>query len=105
MISLHSWMHSSQMYTAGPAISLRTSDWFLPQKEQNRLSLSSFFFAILFLRFIQAVEVLTVGDDVIDDPVVFGLLGAHEIVPVRVALNGVHRLAGVSHQDLVQGVL
>jgi hypothetical protein len=27
-------MHSSQMYTAGPAISFFTSSWALPQKEQ-----------------------------------------------------------------------
>ncbi len=34
MMSLHSSMHSSQMNTDGPAISLRTSCWLLPQKEQ-----------------------------------------------------------------------
>src|ERR1700712_1760289 len=33
MISLHRSMHSSQMYTPGPAISLRTCFWLLPQKE------------------------------------------------------------------------
>ncbi|CDI03978.1 exported hypothetical protein [Candidatus Competibacter denitrificans Run_A_D11] len=40
MMSLHSSTHSSQMNTFGPAISLRTSCWLLPQKEQYR-SLSS----------------------------------------------------------------
>ena len=34
MMSLHSSMHSSQMNTDGPAISLRTSCWLLPQNEQ-----------------------------------------------------------------------
>src|ERR1044072_5410964 len=34
MMSLHSSMHSSQMNTEGPAMSLRTSCWLLPQKEQ-----------------------------------------------------------------------
>ena len=36
--------------TAGPAINFLTSFWFLPQKEQKRLSLGSSFFAMLFLR-------------------------------------------------------
>src|SRR5207249_651494 len=36
MISRHSSIHSSQMYTPpGPAISLRTSSWLLPQNEQR----------------------------------------------------------------------
>jgi hypothetical protein len=34
MISMHSSTHSSQMNTVGPAISLRTSCWLFPQKEQ-----------------------------------------------------------------------
>jgi hypothetical protein len=34
MMSMHSSTHSSQMNTVGPAISLRTSCWLLPQKEQ-----------------------------------------------------------------------
>jgi hypothetical protein len=34
MMSLHSSMHSSQMKTVGPAMSLRTSCWLLPQNEQ-----------------------------------------------------------------------
>src|SRR6266704_7141344 len=39
MMSLQSSMHSSQMNTDGPAMSLRTSCWLLPQKEQyNSLS-------------------------------------------------------------------
>src|SRR5690606_7238459 len=43
MMSLHNSMHSSQMNTDGPAISLRTSCWLLPQKEQyNSFSLDPF---------------------------------------------------------------
>src|SRR2546428_14162501 len=39
MMSLQSSMHSSQMNTDGPAMSLRTSCWLLPQNEQyNSLS-------------------------------------------------------------------
>ena len=34
MMSMQSSTHSSQMKTVGPAISLRTSCWLLPQKEQ-----------------------------------------------------------------------
>src|SRR3989344_3328354 len=36
MMSLHNSTHSSQTNTEGPAISLRTSCWLLPQKEQYR---------------------------------------------------------------------
>src|SRR5713101_1919154 len=35
MMSLHSSTHSSQMNTVGPAMSLRTSSWLLPQNEQK----------------------------------------------------------------------
>ena len=35
MISWHRLMHSSQMYTPWPAMSLRTCSWLLPQKEQR----------------------------------------------------------------------
>src|SRR3546814_8899673 len=41
MMSLHSFTHSSQMNTLGPAISLRTSCWLFPQKEQYRILLLS----------------------------------------------------------------
>jgi hypothetical protein len=34
MMSMQSSTHSSQMNTVGPAISLRTSCWLLPQNEQ-----------------------------------------------------------------------
>jgi hypothetical protein len=33
-MSVHSSMHSAQMKTVGPAMSLRTSCWLLPQNEQ-----------------------------------------------------------------------
>src|SRR2546430_788820 len=38
MISVHSSMPSSQMYTPGPATSLRTCSWDLPQKEHFSFS-------------------------------------------------------------------
>ena len=37
MMSFHSPMHSSQMYTVGPAMSFFTSFCDFPQKEQLRL--------------------------------------------------------------------
>src|ERR1700691_374073 len=41
MMSMQSSTHSSQMNTVGPAISLRTSCWLLPQNEQYRVFLFS----------------------------------------------------------------
>src|ERR1700693_2754764 len=41
MMSLDNSTHSSQMNTVGPAISLRTSCWFLPQNEQKRVFFGS----------------------------------------------------------------
>src|SRR5262245_2840584 len=41
MMSMHSSTHSSQMNTVGPAISLRTSCWLLPQNEQYSVFLES----------------------------------------------------------------
>src|SRR5262249_29592098 len=35
MMSMHNSTHSSQMNTVGPAMSLRTSCWLLPQNEQR----------------------------------------------------------------------
>jgi len=34
MMSMHNSTHSSQINTVGPAMSLRTSCWLLPQNEQ-----------------------------------------------------------------------
>src|SRR5579871_1866896 len=41
MMSMHSSTHSSQMKTVGPAISLRTSCWLLPQNEQYNVFFES----------------------------------------------------------------
>ncbi len=41
MMSMHSSTHSSQMNTVGPAMSLRTSCWLLPQNEQYSVFLES----------------------------------------------------------------
>src|ERR1700712_563977 len=42
MMSMQSSTHSSQMKTVGPAISLRTSCWLLPQNEQYSVFFESF---------------------------------------------------------------
>src|SRR4051812_14752557 len=41
MMSMHSSTHSSQMKTVGPAMSLRTSCWLLPQNEQYKVFFES----------------------------------------------------------------
>src|SRR5436190_5370194 len=41
IMSMHSSTHSSQMNTVGPAMSLRTSCWLLPQNEQKSVFLES----------------------------------------------------------------
>src|SRR5215468_8981317 len=41
MMSMQSSTHSSQMNTVGPAMSLRTSCWLFPQKEQYSVLLVS----------------------------------------------------------------
>src|SRR3954447_18761963 len=41
MMSMQSSTHSSQMKTVGPAMSLRTSCWLFPQKEQYSVLLES----------------------------------------------------------------
>src|SRR3979490_3403653 len=49
MISMHSSTHSSQMNTVGPAISLRTSCWLLPQNEQYSVFFESLVPTLLIL--------------------------------------------------------
>src|SRR5713226_60169 len=108
MMSLHSSMHSSQMYTVGPAMSLRTSFWLLPQNEHFRVPLPSRARAMpvplcLALRGGQAGRLAhrprgrLGGDHFVDDLIVAGLLGGHEKVPVGVLLDLFHRLPGVVH--------
>src|SRR3569833_2527474 len=47
MMSMQSSTHSSQMKTVGPAISLRSSCWLLPQNEQYSVFLESFVTTLL----------------------------------------------------------
>src|SRR5215468_578913 len=112
MMSLQSSMHSSQMYTVGPAMSLRTSFWLLPQNEHFSAPPPS--------RDRAATRRLLTpgcrhhggfghrprgrlgGDDLVHDLVFPGLLRRHEEVAVRVALDLLHALPGVVDQDAVE---
>src|SRR3954453_19504632 len=49
MMSMQSSTHSSQMNTVGPAISLRTSCWLLPQNEQYSVFFESLVPTLLIL--------------------------------------------------------
>src|ERR1700755_2200853 len=53
MMSMQSSTHSSQMKTVGPAISLRTSCWLLPQNEQYSVFLESLVPSLLILLFVR----------------------------------------------------
>src|SRR5512145_2532202 len=91
MMSLHSSMHSSQMNTEGPAMSLRTSCWLLPQNEQySSLSPEDLSAIQCALRW-RGEETLralpTTLQDLVDDAVLAGLLGPEEVVAVVVGLD------------------
>src|SRR5690242_1030695 len=108
MMSLQSSMHSSQMKTDGPAISLRTSCWLFPQKEQY----SSF--SPPTLSDIPAFATLVPSNRLSNDrfgPVrqylihqaVRHRLGCRqEVITIRVFFNRFNLLAGVLREDLVQ---
>src|ERR1043165_9359378 len=87
-ISWQRSMHSSQMWTPGPAISFLTCRWLLPQKLQSSCSFPSDALAIGLLldefagsgyprrdRIISPMHQHT-----IDEPVLLGLLRGHEVV-------------------------
>src|SRR4051794_9840738 len=101
MISLQRSMHSSQMYTPGPAMSFLTCRCDLPQNEQSSCSFESVGLAISD-PLLAARAPSVVRDDPVDDAVLLGLLGGHEVVALRVLADVRHVLAGVSGDDLVE---
>src|SRR6478736_620999 len=135
MISWQRLMHSSQMYTPWPAMSLRTCSWLFPQKEHRYGTLGPLVLLVvvtcpvppLFLRLLRLrlVHVRRVRDrrtlaadasgvmglrdqgtalrrvDRVDDAIVLGVTGSHEVVPVGVLDHLVERLPGVAREDLV----
>src|SRR5262245_17566104 len=96
MMSLHSSMHSSQMNTDGPAMSFLTSCWLLPQNEQYSSFSPEEDFSDMEL------GALPRSQDFVHQAVLYRVFGSHEKVAVRVPGDGVHRLAGVAGEDLVQ---
>src|SRR3954447_15021562 len=92
MISLQRSMHSSQMYTPGPAISFLTCRCDLPQKLQRSCSLES------VGRAMRSV----VRDDAVDDAVLLGLLGGHEVITFGVLADILDVLAGMVADDLIE---
>src|SRR5712664_2980892 len=96
MMSLHSSMHSSQMNTEGPAMSLRTSCWLFPQNEQYSSFSPEEDFSDMGL------GVLPGHQDLVHDAVLYRVLGSHEKVAFRVVLDDLDRLLAVLREDLVQ---
>src|SRR6187399_2157469 len=112
MISLQRSMHSSQMYTPGPAISFLTCFWLFPQNEHLSRSPPSPNFATeaLLPRVLLLVGALcgryrsqlAVGDDFVDETVISGIGRAHDEVAVGVLLHTVDGLTRVECKDLVE---
>src|ERR1700733_8767195 len=109
MISLHRSMHSSQMYTPGPAISFLTCRWDLPQKLHRSCSLESVGRAMnppwsRLGRRSQNRRLMpsVLRDHPIDDSVLLCFLRAHEVVTLGIAPDGIKVLAGVLGDDLVE---
>src|SRR5438552_10071229 len=96
MMSLQSSMHSSQMKTDGPAMSLRTSCWLLPQNEQY----SSFSPEELFSD--MALHVLPGHENLVHYPVLYRVWRPHEKVAFRVPGDDVDRLGGVLCKNFIQ---
>src|SRR5258705_7319534 len=102
MISLHRSMHSSQMYTPGPAISFFTCFWLFPQNEHfsrsppspnfaTRRSSPDFPASAGSLGHRHRRE-LTIRDDLVDEAVGLRLFRAHDEVAVGVLADPLHRL-------------
>src|SRR5579864_7761018 len=143
--SWHRSMHWSQMYTPGPATSLRTCSCPLPQNEQRvcrrRSSRSVTAYPLDCPHSYQRPHGLLSGvrsgaatrlgclrlrrrarrpstiasfavrrstaldaalDDLVDQSVLLGLLGAHEEVAIRIVVHHLDRLAGVVGKDFVE---
>src|SRR6185436_12980523 len=123
MMSLQTSTHSSQMNTVGPAISLRTSFWSLLQNEQRRISPSPVFLTMVVNPEASSYQLPAARDvspdwleagswkleascpltnNVINNTVFLALVGSHDVVPLRIVLDTLERLARVLSQDLVQ---
>src|SRR5260221_12882867 len=99
MMSLQRSMHSSQMYTVGPAMSSRPSSWLLPQNEQTRLPPRSS--PCLAIRHRSHFLDRPADDHFVHQAVLHRLLSGHEHVPVGILLDLLEGLAGVFDEDVV----
>src|SRR3990170_3849429 len=126
MISLQRSMHSSQMYTPGPAMSFLTCFWLFPQKEHFSRSESPNFAMPPYLssepsgraRARPAPGILrargcgcskfrrhlSAGDDLVDDAVLDGLGGREDEVAVGVLRDALERLARVLRDQLIEEI-
>src|SRR3954449_271119 len=113
MISLHRSMHSSQMYTPGPAMSLLTCFCDFPQNEHLSSSPPSPNFAtvaplnlVALARADRAGVVCEVAcrDDLVDDAVHLGFFGLEDEVAVGVLRDPLHGLTRVVGEDAVQEI-
>src|SRR5438270_5882716 len=102
MISLQRSMHSSQMYTPGPAISFLTCRWLFPQKLQRSCSLPSLALAIGSPCTSDLAFRLPVSDDVVHEAVCLSLICSHVVIPLHVLRNLFERLLRVLGEDLFQ---
>src|SRR5947207_4183681 len=102
MISLQRSMHSSQMYTPGPAISFFTCFWLFPQKEHFSRSPPSPNLATGSPPRPDPADSahpggrghrgeLPVGQYLVNDAVIPALFGAHDEVPVGILVDPFHR--------------
>src|SRR5512137_1115583 len=88
MISLQRSTHSLQMKTEGPAMSFFTSSWPFPQNEHLSGVAWSFwsFFSLMALLLLHDARKL-LGDDLVHEAVVLGVLAGHEEIAVRVVAD------------------
>src|ERR1041385_9169235 len=100
MMSLHSSMHSSQMNTEGPAMSLRTSCWLLPQKEQYSSFSPDDDFSDMSLA---ALPWLLAGfpsdESLVHDAVLYRVFGTYEKVGLGVTGDHLNLLRAVRCAD------
>src|SRR5271166_6627182 len=117
MISLHRSMHSSQMYTPGPAMSFLTCFWDFAQKlhltrsppSPNFATACPFPFRVAPGQTLGCADrreggSLPRGDDLVDQAVLDGLVRGHHEVAVRVLGDLVNLLPGVRGHHLVEQV-
>src|SRR3990170_4215752 len=107
MMSLQSSMHSSQIKTDGPAISLRTSCWLLPQKEQySSFSLPiclTYVFSLMDPYYRTLLRGIGSADQYfVHQTVRHRLLRGQEVVPVGILFNGLDFLTAMPGHDLVE---